>query len=442
MAELLRARGAAGRPIDLRSLFASLRKPPTDRLHLTRDQFIVLALVRTYERADGWSSAPGELGWSHRTIGEMTGTSAGYAKHVVRDMRRRNIIRTPDDEQRALLPSDGAAAANPGAANPYKALPPAEWKPLSASLEKRTPRPRTITLRMQRRQGRLRVAIPGKGSFEIPGEPEARIGALGQDPALTVRGEVSLRVPEAAAIELSPAVRIEPEKSAQKGTGVARNPGVQKVNGQAENVPSQLPGSPATPLSPPEGWTSQTYRLPDGVLRAEWREDRRFLTQAARRELGRVLAAGRGVDHLEAFFAVQGIRTTIIERTATQETSTALPSAEKKLVQLDGPPTGLWGRALHILQGRMNRHSFESWFLGTREAGTLNGGIVIAVGTRLHVQRLHKHYGEQIREVLQRIAHRDLRFQFVATDGSDDIGIVAPPDSGAEAGENLQRRTA
>lgn len=426
MAELLRARGAAGRPIDLRPLFASLRKPPTDRLHLTRDQFIVLALVRTYERADGWSSAPGELGWSHRNIGVLTGTSQAYAKHVVRDLRRRNVLRTTAESV------DG----KDGLANALRITAPAEWTLLTP--EQKKPRAKSYALRVQRRGDRMALVTPA-GVAEIPAESETRIGALGADAAVTIRGEVSVRVSERADVQLSSALKLAEEpKRAERVPGSPATP-VRKSNPEGAQ---SVPGSPATPLSPPEGWTSQTYRLPDGVLRAEWREDRRFLTQAARRELGRVLAAGRGVDHLEAFFAVQGIRTTIVERTATQETSTALPSAEKKLVQLDGPPTGLWARALHILQGRMNRHSFESWFLGTREAGTLNGGIVIAVGTRLHVQRLHKHYGEQIREVLQRIAHRDLRFQFVATDGIDDIEILAPPDSGAEAGENLQRRTA
>lgn len=424
---------AIGHPIDLRPLFASLRKPATDRLHLTRDQFIVLTLLRTYTRPDGWSTEPGQDGWSHRAIGRMTGTSQAYAKHVVRDMRRRRILQSDAEH------ADG----KDGVENALRVNSPAEWTLLTA--EQKKPRPKSTTVRVQQRDGRLRIAIPGRGVHEVDGEPEARIGAVGAATAITVRGGFSVRIPEQAAVQVDVQLQPEQAKSAQKVPGSPATPGVEKVTEPGAVGAQVVLGSPATPVPV----NTQEYECPDGRLRIEWAANRRFLTGAERRELQRLIAGGATVDSLSQFFIVGGMRVTVIERRSLPSQKSDVPAIggdSPERIVLDGAPSGVWARALHKLQGRVNPHNFTTWFLPTREAGTLEGALVIAVPTRLFVKRLRETYGAVVRDVFRAMGKADLRFQFVSVGkgaGEQPLEIVAPPDSDAQADsqeKSLQRR--
>lgn len=414
-----------GHAIDLRPLFASLRKPSTDRLHLTRDQFVVLALVRTYEGADGWSSAPGELGWSHRAIGQMTGTSQAYAKHVVRDMRRRRILSTNAEN------ADG----RDGLANALRMNAPAEWTLLTP--EQKKPRPKGFTVRLQRRGDCTQLVIPGKGIASIPSNAETKIGAPGAAAAVTVRGELSLRVSERANVLLSPGLQLAPEvKLAQTVPGSPATP-VLKSNGTGTQV---VPGSPATPLPP--AIQSQTLDMfHDGAIDVEWDAGTPLMTARQLKELQRMASQHAGAEQIVGWLRAVGLTGGFRHFRAIarlRENSAAVEA--KKTISLDGPPTGIWARALHKLQGRVNPHSFGTWFRATSERGTIDGALVIAVPDTRFVTRLHKDYRDTIRETLRSIGHAEIRFQFVAI---DSLEILAPPQ-GAEAGENenLRRRTA
>jgi chromosomal replication initiator protein len=89
----------------------------------------------------------------------------------------------------------------------------------------------------------------------------------------------------------------------------------------------------------------------------------------------------------------------------------------------------IWDQILTRIEGKVNRHSFQTWFRPTSFVADGGGSITIRVPNALFKDWLTKHYAVVLAEALAEVQRKDTRLMFVA-----DAGDVADaPAAAAEA---------
>lgn len=80
----------------------------------------------------------------------------------------------------------------------------------------------------------------------------------------------------------------------------------------------------------------------------------------------------------------------------------------------DAVTMGLWQKVLEAARPRVNPHTFETWFLPTRQERTEQGRLVVRVPTRLFSTRLSKKkHSDVLQTALAEIGHPQMELEFV-----------------------------
>jgi DnaA N-terminal domain len=376
---------------------------------------LLMALIRDTDD-EGWSRMRGRDGISQAVIARRSQRSVARTKVLLRELRQRRVVEAEKEGNSS------------GIENAYRIRPQREWLPVSVVARKE--RQKVRTLRMRRREGGIVwLEIPGKGVAEIAGQPEVRLGAAGQRPAVTVTGAdvSSLRIPEQAQVDFAPSVLFDPTpllaSRLLRGESAQTVPGLPATRVASSNRNQNAPGLPATQVPPGPGrrYEEQTLNMfRDGLLRVIWPANRRLMTAEERRLLARMAHEGGSAVEGAEFFCSKGFRAMACLHTAPPGEEKSSP---KRSLRLDEGPTGLWDRVLRRIERSVNPHSFSTWFRPTREAGTLDRKIIVAVPSSMFVRRLASSYGEVIRAAAKDIGEPKAEFIF----SSDEYELLEPP---------------
>lgn len=381
-----------------------------------------MALLRS-TADDGWTRESGRPGLRHSVIATRCGRSASRIKHLLRLMRRRSVI-----EAQGNLKLDGKSS---GEAAEYRILPQDRWRPRNSAGK---PRLRIPALRMFARDGAVRLAIPGKGTTEpLAGESEVTLGAGGRK-AVTITGAdlSSVRIPEGARVDIAGDIALIPEKttplpratpkgSAQSVPGSPATPLTMAADGRNH----ALPGSPATPLP----MNNVVVACAGGHVKVWFPVGRRLTTESESRAL-----RGMTVDDALQLFAAKGFRAVacITEQRPPKEVA-------MKAVELDGPPTGIWDRLKVRLKSSINPHTFSTWLGPTREAGTKDGVVIVAVPDRVFARRIVSHFNNFIQTGLKDIGERNCSIEYRPFAEFDEIPAAAPAGAGKQQTQSQRR---
>jgi len=378
-----------------------------------------MALLRS-TGDDGWARERGRAGLRHSLIAERCGRSPQRAKRLLIDMRRRRMIETQGNLKLDEVDRLGRAKST-GEAAEYRILPVEGWLARNSAV---TPRIRMPALRMRARDGVVKLRIPGKGTTELPGEPEVLIRAGGRD-AVTVTGAagLGLQVPESARIDIAGDIELR----AEKVPGAPATPLPISGEGSAQ----QVPGASATPPM-----NHAVIKCLDGHVGVWWPVGKRLTTAAERRAI-----PGMTVEEVVNLFAAAGHRAI-----ACGEPREASPMVKR--LKLDGPPTGTWERLKARIERSINAHTFSTWLAPTREAGTKDGVIIVAVPNRVFAKRIVSHFGNYIQTGLKEIGAREQSIEYRPADELEreeipaDRSIGSPTDLARKQHNPSQRRIA
>lgn len=266
--------------------------------------------------------------------------------------------------------------------------------------------------------GRVRVSLHPSASVD-----DAAIAAKlqpGPKPAASKVPKGYNRQPTAGSPAMAePIAAAVPKKELRQSTAASA--------GLAAAAAKQRPG--------PGGIQEQTLDMfRDGWIRIEWDAGRQLMTSRQRKELVRMaqedVSAEQAVDWLRSIVGLTRSFRYFRAIACIRGSASAAPA--KKTLRLDAA-IGLWGCGegdrgplLLWLQREIDPHTFSSWFSRTREAGSLERGMVIAVPSMLHVRTLTQKFSDKIRQGLREIGEPKVLFQFVATEGEDGLEIIAP----------------
>jgi hypothetical protein len=94
-------------------------------------------------------------------------------------------------------------------------------------------------------------------------------------------------------------------------------------------------------------------------------------------------------------------------------------------------PVSTWQSVVDVVKGKLNTHSFETWFLPTKQSGSANGTVTVEVPSALFQKRLTVEYAELLQEALVEIAKPELHLEFIAVDRSK-TDAAKPPKKAPE----------
>jgi len=81
-------------------------------------------------------------------------------------------------------------------------------------------------------------------------------------------------------------------------------------------------------------------------------------------------------------------------------------------------PVGTWQSVLDVVKGKLNSHSFESWFSPTKQYGSENGMLTVQVPSTIFQKRFSTEYAELLQETLVEIQKPELQIEFIVLETS------------------------
>jgi chromosomal replication initiator protein len=92
--------------------------------------------------------------------------------------------------------------------------------------------------------------------------------------------------------------------------------------------------------------------------------------------------------------------------------------------------TEIWTRALPLLEGKIDRHSLETWILPTRPLDVNDSRFTISTPSRFHANWLETHHTPVIKETLREITGTDFDISFiVVTPEKPPFEAIAEPEA-------------
>jgi len=106
-------------------------------------------------------------------------------------------------------------------------------------------------------------------------------------------------------------------------------------------------------------------------------------------------------------------------------------------------PANIWDEILSRVQRKVNRLSYETWFIPTAFVADSGDSVTVRVPNPLFRDWIVKHYSGVIAAALEEVHRSDSRVRFIVAESGDvetEARAVASPDAGSHSiGERFDR---